>query len=402
MRRARCLLLMVLMLLSAVGCAPAEELPIGTATPEDGIAYYLTHQATGMLLSEANGAVGATETPSENVLWLFFGSGDGAYVAQNGATGAYLASDARGGVTAAESRERAIDWRLERMEDGTCRLAAASEQTFLVLADGSAALGGAADRWEMRPLTLRLNVYYDKAFAQSYEEKGICATDALEKILLENSGGAEHWRGLEQFLREELHARMDLHITDTIYQSYPYSAGCLYRDDVSTPCNNCLGVRTDGNSEFDDCKNGYHHKEASRFVKCTPQSDAAYQILFTGHVPSCLCEQGVHGGRHSSGDEAAIFGLAEGIATGNRCAVYLGSVSDILDYEHIRYIAAHELCHLLGASHHAPNEACLHSLTEISTAPEIVEQMRTVLPLCDVCHASIAREKAALLYRHAQ
>lgn len=400
MRRVCTVLLAALTLVLLWGCAPAMEQPVGEMQPEEGIAYYLTHAPSGMLLADADGALVATDSPSERGLWLFLPV-DGGYVAQNEATGAYLSVDDSGAPIASADRERAIGWRLERLASGGCRCVASGDaEGFLSLSEGKASLSATSERWEIRPLTLRLNAYYDEAFAETYAKKGVYAVDALEKILLENTEGDENWRGLTQFLRQELHALIDLRITDAPYASYPYSAGCLYCNDLSTPCNNCFGVRTEGNSELDDCMDGYHHKEGTRFIESTPQSDAEYNIFFTGFAASCYIDKSVSEWTHSSGDGSAMFGCSEGIGTGNRCAVYLGAFSDILDYEHVKYIAVHELCHLLGARHHAPSVACLHSLMDISSAPEIAELTQSFLTLCDTCRAAIDCAKASLLYGH--
>lgn len=402
MRRVLAAWLSVLLLfICTAGCAPVTEAPVAVGTPTDGIAYYLMHRDTGTMLAVRDGELCVESSPTGDVLWLFLPvEGDG-YVAKNEATGAYLTVGKDGTVTLTDAQSNATAWRWERMRDGDARMSSdLSEGGFLSLSDGAVRYGATDDRWEIRPLTLRLNVYYDAAFAHSYAKKGMDPRDALEKILLENSEGAATWRGVTEFFRTELHAYTSLHITDAPYETYPYSKGCLYRDDPTVPCVDCFGAQAVGETEVDACRNGHHHKEATRFVESTPVSDREYNLLFTGHVASCYNKSTI-GGTHQTEEESAIFGLAEGIADGNRCAIFLGAFSDILDYDHIKYYAVHEICHLLGARHHAPKDGCVHSRAEHAEELGGAEAARCAIPLCDACRALIDAEKAALLFGHA-
>jgi len=396
------LLITVTLCICLVGCHSVEETPISTEVPEESLAYYLMHRDTGKLLSVSDDALVMESEPIQNVLWLFLPCDDGGYVAKNEVSGRYLAFAEDGKASLTDAWERAISWQWQRMSDHTYRLAMHSDEgKLLSVADGEARLDENDDRWEIRPLTLQLNVYYDEAFEQTYEKKGTYVMDALEKILLENTTGDADFRSVTEVFRKELHIRLALNITDTPYESYPYRAGCLYRDDPLTPCHNCLGEEVEGYGELEYCKNGYHHKDGDHIIQSTPQSDETFNIIFTGHSASCACDEQGKGQEVHVDDKSGIYGRAEGLGKGNRVAVFLGAFNDAEDYGRIKFTVAHELMHLLDARHHRMQERCLHALTEMTDAPlwDFAED-HLLLPLCDSCIARMNACKAAVLYRH--
>lgn len=369
--------------------------------PEKGIAYSLVHRDSETFFEEADAGIAITASHTQNRLWLFEANTDGTLIIQNEATGSYLSLEEDGDLCMTPRKDEAASWYAEQMRDGSCRIALAQTGKYLNVTDGSVTLGARADVWELRALTLRLNVYYDAAFADTYAQKGIYAVDALEKILMENSDGIEGWRGAETFFREELHVRLDLHITDTAHQSYPYAAGCLYQDEPLIPCHNCTDAEIDGYGAIEYCQNGYHHKDADHIIRSIPQSDAEFNLLFTGHRATCACEVENDGKTKHVNDKSNIFGRAEDIGKGNRCAVFLGAFTDILNYNQIKHSAVHEICHLLGARHHTADEnPCLHGFGELTSGSVASEEAYRYLPICDGCLEKIEKNKANALIGH--
>lgn len=412
MKRLPILLIAVLLLSGLlIGCE--QTVTLTERTVEEHLAHTLRPVEEAMpICADGKSVRMGADGYVQEMLWCFEAE-NGYYRIRNDATGEYL--QARDGnlsckevILTNECNERGL-WKVYETEMKDVRIIGKlqderteGEKKYLSMSDGALRQGGEETAWELRPLTMRLNVYYDKAFADAYDKKGIYAVDALERILFENNSGAEDFCSVTEVLRERLGIRLSVNIIGDPYASYPYLMGCVHRDDPMTPCHNCFGTVVDGFDEIAYCQNGYHHKDGDHFIRSTPSSGTEFNLLFTGHAATCACDETSGGGVVHVDDKSSIYGRAEGLGTGNRVAVFLGAFGSVEDYEKIKFTVAHELMHLLDARHHAMKDRCIHGVTITSGATlwDVAED-HLLLPLCDACISRMNAGKLSVLYRHA-
>ena len=387
------------------GCAPQSE-PI-PKTLSEGIVHTISPIGTDTPMEAVGFSVGVgSDEKTEKMLWCFEVAEDGYYRIRNDATGDSAPSCTE--LILDEACDERGFWRIFEVENGASKIIGKLQYErvsgipmYLNVSDGEVMQDGEGALWEIKELTLHLNVFYDPAFASMYEEKGIYAVDALEKILFENTTADESFRSVTGFFSAVLHIRLVVNIVDTPYESYPYTAGCLYRDDPDTPCHNCFDKEIDGYGKLEYCKSGYHHKDADHIIQSTPQSDTAFNVIFTGHSATCACDPTREGDEVHTDDKSGIYGRAEGIGVGNRVAVFLGSFGDAEEYDRIKFTVAHEVTHLLGGQHHVMTEQCIHGFIGLTDAPSWdFTEAHLSLPMCDTCIARIDSCKLAALYRH--
>jgi len=135
-----------------------------------------------------------------------------------------------------------------------------------------------------------------------------------------------------------------------------------------------------------------------------------FNIMFTGHEATCACEELENGG-YIHVFKTGLKGRAEGIGTGNRCAVFAGfEDANNKSFARLKYTMVHEILHLLGAKHHEFNdiEQCVHVTkyeagTIISDNGEIVARLaidEIQLSVCAICKSRTDDVKLSALYNH--
>lgn len=245
-------------------------------------------------------------------------------------------------------------------------------------------------KWGINALTLNLKLYYDQAFKDSYAEIDVDAVDAIDYIVNQNTSGNENYRSVSQFFKDEFGIRVDTIIVSDAYESYPYDNDCLHKNSPESQCNNCKNITVSGYSDYDYCKNGYHHKSANKIVECTPASNSSINIIFTGHRATC----GYDGTTHLS--KTGVLGRAESVGSGNRCAIFLPVFSDKTNYDSIKLTFTHEILHLLDVSHHYTSGIlkCVHGERRHDS------DVSTQILICSRCVDIVDGYKLRVLYGH--
>ena len=347
-------------------------------------------------------------------MWKFEYVGSGFYKIKNDITDLYLtapANDTEG--TAIKHMTFSGNyslWHFEQTDDGYYIIQSKNQYDrttttplYLTVVNNSVVQSSstAAYKWDVRALTLNLNVYYDQAFVDLYEEIEMTAGGAIDNIFKNNTLGADNYRSISQAFKESLGIRLNAVVNTSVFESFPYTQDCDYKDDPLTPCQNCKNsyveaYENNGSEEaiaLEYCKNGYHHKCSNKIIKSTPASNTTINILFTGHKTSCSLENI----ETAHAIEPGELGRAEGVASGNRCAVYLSEFSSIQNYQVLKIVAIHEITHLINGQHHYENEEagnCVHGGNHFN------DDNPVSIPICDICDDNISLHKLRILYPH--
>ena len=341
-------------------------------------------------------------------MWKFEYAGDYGYEdceyykIRNDVTGYYLTAPRNNAENAKITQELFHPeyslWKIENTSDGYCTIQSKNQYqrttaTPLFLTINGEDVVQSSDttnyKWDVRELTLNLSLYYDQAFADAYNVVGVTPVDAIKNIVTNNTTGLANHRNVKQFFKDEFGIKVNITILAIVYESFPYSRNCSNKNNPTASCA-CYSFVEDG--DIEDCKNGYHHKSANKIVECTPVSTTTICIIFTGH--SAIC--GYDGSTHVPNKN--IYGRAEAVGSGNRCAVFASRFSPITNYDKIKLTVAHEILHLLNGKHHfASGELdCINGYNRnYSSVYESIE-------ICENCVIMVNSHKLKMLYLHNQ
>ena len=334
-------------------------------------------------------------------LWKFEYVGSGYYKIKNDITGYYLIAPNNNldyaKVEQGEYNSTYGLWMIKRTEDGLYTLQSKNqyERTtsvplYLSVNNYYVVQSSFDYMWNINALTLNLRLYYDQAFADTYSAIGIDAAEAIDNIVNNNTTSNSDYRSVGQFFKEEFGIKVNTLIVSDVYESYPYANDCLHKNDTTSSCNNCKDAYIPSYTDLDYCKNGYHHKSANKIVECTPLSNTSINIVFTGHRATC----GYDGSSHVS--KEGILGRAEGVGSGNRCAIFLPVFSNKTNYDSLKITFTHEILHLLNVSHHYETGTanCVHG----TNRHQYIVYMGILI--CNSCISTVNYYKLKVLYGH--
>ncbi len=375
---------------------------------EAGLSYTIKNASTGKLIKPttmSNNSAIKTDNYSGTdslFLWVLEYDSSGYYKIRNETTGYYLTAPSNNNENA-EIKQTTYNstyglWKIQRIgnrfiiQSKNQYLRSTSTPLYLTVVNDKIVQSSTTTyyKWDINALTLNLKLYYDQAFKDSYAAIDVDAVDAIDNVVNHNTSGSTNYRSVVQFFKDEFHIRVNATIVSDVYESYPYDNNCLHKNSPVADCNNCKNVTISGYSNYDYCKNGYHHKSANKIVECTPASTSSINIVFTGHRATC----GYDGTTHSS--KTGVLGRAEGVGSGNRCAMFLPVFSDRTNYDLLKITFTHEILHLLNVSHHYDSGTadCVHG--------EDRHQSKVYMPIliCSRCVNIVDDYKLQVLYSH--
>lgn len=348
------------------------------------------------------------------MMWRFVYAFDGYYRIKNEATGYYLrapASDENNQLITQSTSSNVYGlWKFIATDDGRFMIQSRNqylretdEPLYLAVLSGILIQSNTVQNntWDIKPLTLNLNVYYDQAFCDVYDDIGVEPEEAIRKILETNTSAAENYRSIPDFFEQEFGVQVNIQIMNGAYASYPYTCNCLYKDDPYEECDNCRGLGL-SMSDLEDyelylqCEEGYHHKSANHFAVCTPQSTTTINILFTGHRPECTYDE-LRTSHTYFTAESDVRGKAEDIGSGNRGVVFVSEFESLTNYQGMKSTTTHEILHLLNGRHHYNNNLNANCVFGDGRQTDNVKYQ---LMLCSGCKQTVNAYKFKVLYAH--
>ncbi len=375
---------------------------------ETGLSYTIKNASTNKLIKPETTTNNSTieidnySGTETSFLWVLEYDGSGYYKIQNETTGYYLTAPSNNNENA-EIMQTAYNstyglWKIQRTSGGFTiqsknqYLRSTTTPLYLTVANDKIVQSSTTTyhKWDINALTLNLELYYDQAFKDAYAAIGIDAEDAIDNIVNHNTSGDTNYRSVVQFFKDEFGIRVNVSIVSDVYESYPYDKNCLHKNSPDAECNNCKNITVSGYSNYDYCKNGYHHKSANKIVECTPASNSSINVIFTGHGATC----GYDGTIHSS--KTTVLGRAEGVGSGNRCAMFLLTFDDKTNYDLLKITFTHEILHLLNVSHHysSGTAMCVHGSARHSS------NVYMRIQICSRCVDIVDSNKLRVLYAH--
>ena len=375
---------------------------------ETGLSYTIKNVSTGKLIKPTttsnNSTVqtGSYSGTDSSFLWVLEYDSNGYYKIRNETTGYYLTAPSNNNENA-EIKQSTYNstyglWKIQRIgtrfiiQSKNQYLRSTSTPLYLTVVNDKIVQSSTTTyyKWDINALTLNLKLYYDQAFKDSYAAIGIEAVDAIDYVVNHNTSGSTNYRSVVQFFKEEFGIRVNTSIVSDVYESYPYENNCQHMNSPGVECHNCKNVSISGYADLDYCKNGYHHKSANKIVECTPASNSSINIVFTGHKATC----GYDGTSHTP--KTGVLGRAEGVGSGNRCAMFLPVFSDKTNYDSLKITFTHEILHLLDVSHHynSGTTDCVHGKDR--------HYSKVYMPIliCSRCVGIVDSYKLRVLYAH--
>ncbi len=321
------------------------------------------------------------QSSTPQMMWVFEDAGSGYYTIKNDITGYFLKAPednlTNSRFTVAHPGQDDTDYFLfyiTRASDGYFLIQSKNQKNRTTSTPLYVALSGSnivqssnlnIATWDLKPLTLQLNILYDQALVDRYPSS---YRQILNNIYFTNNSNN---RSLKLTYKQRFGIKLKIVISSSTFVSYPEAHNCSLTGAEHID-NYCLGyncdVYDDSVSEptstneaeliakhYQDCSNGLHHKYEWAFLDNIPDTSNSpiknqCNVLHTGYH---ACNYGydsdnqpfhhstLYGGAYLPGTSAVIF---------NHHFLFTTESTET-DYDTLIKVVAHEICHNFGVDH---------------------------------------------------
>lgn len=356
----------------------------------------------------SNGATAQTiecndKSQSSRGIWVFEYKNNGYYAIKNDITGRYV-TESSGTVKhlTGSGSTTTQQWRLYKQSDGTYKIESRSKPGYYIIESNAihvpvdpdiqlsnSSSVGNRNKWHLKSLIMKLDVYYDQELINlcAAQNPVISVDQFFNDVFYTKPSGVANYRTLPEAFLQDYGIHVKLNIIQGAFESYPYvNDNCLYRNDRSTPCNNCRN--SFAVFEIEECFAGFHHKSADRFLSSPPKKSNSISMMYTGHKATCNINFLSHE------DATGTLGYAE--CPGSQLAMMMNTFTTPgSNYFNVKSVNAHELLHTFGVDHHYGNGInCIMGANRFD-ANSVVYPLTT----CSSCK-SVVNSNKHKLYEH--
>lgn len=386
---------------------------ITTELLDNGIIHTFENTSSSQLMIPISSSINATiETQTfhyskTKLMWKLEYADNGYYKIKNDVTGYYLTAPANNNngssITQGLFNGNYSLWCFIKNSDGSYMVQSKNQYIrnaptplYLSTSETSVVQKSGSCSWNVKPLIMRINAYYDQSFCTLYGTLyGTNYLNVLHSIFGNNSIN----NSIAKLYKERFGILVKVSYNQAIATSYPEIHTCTYVNSIETLCNDCHNEGSDIPAV--ECRSGLHHKAELSFLGTIPNeylyNSSQINMYFTGYkacygvvnrdefdeiIDSETYHQNAPYANAWSGTNRndvliLAYTARDNIATGN--------------YDTIIKTVSHELLHNLSVQHCDGSVPCI-----MKGANTYICQN---LPICDICYGT-ANSNKLKLYNH--
>ena len=244
-----------------------------------------------------------------------------------------------------------------------------------------------ASRWNIRRLTMVIDVMYDQAFVDRHGGR-----DGMERHL--NSvihGSTSQGNSISSVMLQRYGVHVQFNVRSTVFASFPYTQNCQLINDRNFTCNNYQSIEMHGSFNCQhwnvlpsgfiiaNCEGGGHHKSSRHGMLWNLPTERMpiinsiqASLLFSGHRTCAVNNDGNH--------VFTVAGWARNRNRGTSMTVHMAARAD-QSVERYRTLVLHEMLHLFEAPDHS-NDSCI-----MNNGAELIHSLH----VCTTCNSTIRR-----------